>query len=102
MVGSIFGNFSVISIIRIRFIFRYNIITVVFLGLFNIPNIGTKWLSYVLPVSCFIGKKNIISCRISIENNFLAVIPLFLSIKEEYNRRNVDEDEDDDENHNQT
>jgi len=51
----------------------YNIITVVFLGLFNIPNIGTQWLSYVLPVGCF------------------AVIPLFMTVKEEYNRRLVDE-----------
>ena len=31
---------------------------------------------------------------------FFLVIPLFLSIKEEYNRRNVDEDEN--ENHSQT
>ena len=54
-------------------LFRYNIITVVFLGLFNIPNIGTQWLSYVLPVGCF------------------AVIPLFMTVKEEYNRRLVDE-----------
>ena len=52
---------------------RYNIITVMFLGLFDIPNIGTQWLSYVLPISCF------------------AVIPLFLLVKEEYNRRSVDE-----------
>ena len=48
-----------------------------FLGLFDIPNIGTKWLSYVLPISCF------------------AVIPLFLLVKEEYNRRSVDEDNSD-------
>ena len=39
-----------------------------FLGLFSIPGIGTVWLSYVLPISCF------------------AVIPLFLTVKEEYNR----------------
>ena len=45
----------------------------VFLGLFDIPNIGTKWLNYVLPVSCF------------------AVIPILLSVKEEYNRRTVDD-----------
>jgi len=51
----------------------YNIITVVFLGLFDIPNIGTKWLNYVLPVSCF------------------AVIPILLTVKEEYNRRTVDD-----------
>jgi len=54
----------------------YNIITVLFLGIFDIPNIGTKWLSYVLPISCF------------------AVIPLLVVIKEEYNRRTVDDDED--------
>ena len=52
------------------FIPRYNIITVMFLGLFSIPGIGTVWLSYVLPISCF------------------AVIPLFLTVKEEYNRLN--------------
>merc|ERR1719422_426582 len=52
----------------------YNIITVMFLGLFSIPGIGTVWLSYVLPISCF------------------AVIPLFLTVKEEYNRRSVDEE----------
>ena len=56
-------------------LFRYNIITVLFLALFDIPNIGTQWLSYVLPISCF------------------AVIPLLLVITEEYNRRNVDDDE---------
>ena len=55
---------------------RYNIITVLFLGIFDIPNIGTQWLSYVLPISCF------------------AVIPLLVVIKEEYNRRTVDDDED--------
>merc|ERR1711970_1714686 len=52
----------------------YNIISVIFLGLFDIPHIGTKWLSFVLPVSCFM------------------VIPLFLTIKEEYKRRSIDED----------
>ena len=50
----------------------YNIITVIFLGIFNIPGIGTAWLSYVLPVSCFI------------------VIPLFLTVREEYRRRDID------------
>ena len=54
--------------LRLFLFLRYNIITVMFLGLFSIPGIGTIWLSYVLPVSCF------------------AVIPLFLTIKEEYNR----------------
>merc|ERR1711915_129284 len=53
----------------------YNIISVIFLGLFDIPNIGTQWLSYVLPVSCFM------------------VIPLFMTIKEEYKRRTVDDEE---------
>lgn len=52
----------------------YNIISVIFLGLFSIPNIGTKWLNYVLPISCFM------------------VIPLFMTIKEEYKRRSVDEE----------
>lgn len=51
----------------------YNIITVFFLGIFNIPGVGTDWLSYVLPISCF------------------SVIPLFLTVKEEYKRRNIDE-----------
>merc|ERR1719419_2174469 len=51
----------------------YNVISVFFLGLFSIPGIGTRWLSYVLPVSCFM------------------VIPLFMAIKEEYKRRTVDE-----------
>jgi len=54
----------------------YNIISVIFLGLFDIPHIGTKWLSFVLPVSCFM------------------VIPLFLTIKEEYKRRSIDDEED--------
>eukprot|EP00092_Neocalanus_flemingeri_P023173 GFUD01025128.1.p1 GENE.GFUD01025128.1~~GFUD01025128.1.p1 ORF type:complete len:519 (+),score=111.99 GFUD01025128.1:163-1719(+) len=54
----------------------YNIISVLFLGLFSLPNIGTKWLSYVLPISCFM------------------VIPLFMTIKEEYKRRSIDEEED--------
>ena len=76
--GSTFGRkINDTSKIKNFFIVRYNIITVMFLGLFDIPNIGTKWLSYVLPISCF------------------AVIPLFLLVKEEYNRRSVDEDDSD-------
>ena len=55
---------------------RYNLISAVFLGLFSIPGIGTEWLDFVLPASCF------------------AVIPLLVVIKEEYNRRTVDDDED--------
>merc|ERR1712013_511231 len=44
----------------------YNIISVIFLGIFAIPNIGVKWLSYVLPFSCF------------------SVLPIMLLVKEEY------------------
>jgi len=57
----------------------YNIISVFFLGLFSIPNIGTRWLSYVLPFGCF------------------SVIPLIMMIKEESRRRNVDDEEKEDE-----
>lgn len=53
----------------------YNLISVIFLALFTIPGIGTRWLSYCLPFSCF------------------SVLPLFLLIKEEYKRRSVDEEE---------
>lgn len=52
----------------------YNIISVLFLGLFDIPGIGTQWLNYVLPLSCFF------------------VLPIFLTLKEEYRRRVLDED----------
>ena len=54
---------------------RYNIISVIFLGIFAIPNIGVKWLSYVLPFSCF------------------SVLPIMLLVKEEYRRRTVDDEE---------
>jgi len=57
----------------------YSIISVIFLGLFSIPNIGTRWLSFALPVSCF------------------SVLPIMTLIKEEYRRRNVDEEEEKDE-----
>merc|ERR1719317_595802 len=57
----------------------YNIISVIFLGLFDIPHIGVKWLSYVLPFSCF------------------SVLPIMLMVKEEYKRRTVDDEEKDDE-----
>jgi len=33
----------------------FNISSVVFLSLFNIPGLGTAWLDYVLPVACFIA-----------------------------------------------
>ena len=55
---------------------RYNIISVIFLGIFTIPHIGVKWLSYVLPFSCF------------------SVLPIMLMVKEEYKRRTVDDDDD--------
>jgi hypothetical protein len=46
------------------------------LGIFTIPHIGVKWLSYVLPFSCF------------------SVLPIMLMVKEEYKRRTVDDDDD--------
>merc|ERR1712088_163861 len=52
----------------------YNIISVIFLGIFTIPHIGVKWLSYVLPFSCF------------------SVLPIMLMVKEEYKRRTVDDE----------
>jgi len=51
----------------------YNIISVFFLFLFNIPHIGTQWLNYVLPISCFL------------------VLPLLCFLKEEYKRRVIDD-----------
>ena len=57
----------------VKLLLRYNLISAVFLGLFSIPGIGTEWLDFVLPASCF------------------AVIPLLLTIREEYKRRQVDE-----------
>ena len=39
------------------------------------PHIGTTWLSYVLPFSCF------------------SVLPILLLVKEEYKRRSVDDEE---------
>ena len=57
---------------------RYNIISVIFLGIFTIPHIGVKWLSYVLPFSCF------------------SVLPIMLMVKEEYKRRTVDDEEKED------
>jgi len=52
----------------------YNIISVIFLGIFSIPGIGNTWLNFVLPLSCFM------------------VLPLFLTVKEEYKRSVLDED----------
>ena len=48
----------------LKLLLRYNLISAVFLGLFSIPGIGTEWLDFVLPASCF------------------AVIPLLLTIRE--------------------
>merc|ERR1712098_729602 len=53
----------------------YNIISVIFLGIFSIPGIGTRWLSYVLPFSCVI------------------VLPLIIGIREEHRRTNVDDEQ---------
>jgi len=53
----------------------YNVISVFFLGLFSIPGIGTRWLSYVLPFSCVI------------------VLPLIILIREEHRRTNVDDEQ---------
>ena len=73
------STFSSNSLPNLNLIFftliRYNIISVIFLGIFAIPNIGVKWLSYVLPFSCF------------------SVLPIMLLVKEEYRRRTVDDEE---------
>jgi len=50
----------------------FNISTVAFLSLFNIPNIGTSWLDYVLPLSCLIA------------------IPLMVPVKVNYRRMELD------------
>ena len=73
---STFSNNSLPDVNLIFFtLIRYNIISVIFLGIFAIPNIGVKWLSYVLPFSCF------------------SVLPIMLLVKEEYRRRTVDDEE---------
>ena len=50
----------------------FNISTVLFLSLFNIPNIGTSWLDYVLPLSCVLA------------------IPFLLPVKVHYRRMMLD------------
>ena len=50
----------------------FNISTVVFLSLLNIPNIGTLWLDYVLPLAC------------------LLAIPFILPVKVHYRRMVLD------------
>jgi len=63
----------------------YNIISVIFYCIFEIPGVGTSWLNYVLPLSC------------------VAVLPLMFMLKEEYKRAELDavdsdsDEEDDDE-----
>lgn len=51
----------------------FNLFSVVFFLVFQIPNIGTAWLNYVLPASV------------------LVPLPAFLLIQENYNRLRVDE-----------
>ena len=50
----------------------FNITTVLFLSLFNIPDIGTTWLDYVLPLSCILA------------------IPFLLPVKVHYRRMVLD------------
>ncbi|XP_023343452.1 disrupted in renal carcinoma protein 2 homolog [Eurytemora carolleeae] len=50
----------------------FNISSVVFLSLFNIPGLGTSWLDYVLPISCFLA------------------LPFFALIRVDYKRTAVD------------
>jgi len=50
----------------------FNIITVGFLALFDIPGIGITWLDYVLPISCVLA------------------VPFIIPLKVEYKRLNMD------------
>ena len=50
----------------------FNISTVVFLSLFNIPGIGISWLDYVLPAACALA------------------IPFILPVKVQYRRLMLD------------
>ena len=43
----------------------FNISTVVFLSLFDIPGIGTSWLDYVLPIACIIALPFLLPVRVS-------------------------------------
>ena len=60
-------------LLRTRFCFRVNLISMLFFGIFEIPNIGSDWLNYVSPVS------------------FLVAVPMLLAVRESYNRTGVDE-----------
>jgi len=51
----------------------FNILSVLFFLVFQIPGVGTGWLSYMLPVCC------------------LGPVPLLMMLKETYNRLDVDE-----------
>jgi len=52
----------------------FNIASVIFLTLFGIPGIGTSWLDYVLPVSCFMA------------------LPFFILFRVEYKRSAIDDE----------
>jgi len=43
----------------------FNIATVGFLSLFNIPSVGTQWLDYVLPISCLMAVPFILPVRVT-------------------------------------
>ena len=42
----------------------FNISTVVFLSLFDIPGIGTSWLNYVLPLACVLAIPFLVAVRV--------------------------------------
>ena len=44
----------------------FNISTVVFLSLFNIPGIGISWLDYVLPAACVLAIPFILPVKVSL------------------------------------
>ena len=54
----------------------FNISTVIFLSLFGVPGIGTKWLNYVLPAAC------------------LFAIPFIVPVKVQYRRLMLDSADD--------
>ena len=51
----------------------FNILSALFFGVFQIPNIGTRWLNYVLPCSV------------------LLPLPALLMVKEDYKRSKLDD-----------
>ena len=62
----------------------FNISTVVFLSLFDIPGIGTSWLNYVLPLACILA------------------IPFLVPVRVRYSRMLLDSSEQSDITNNQT